>query len=80
MQSTSFYVPLKEKFDLESKLSQVLGFWQIPPKSIKGFRVDFDKRQHRSEQGLLTRSNFKLKSTTLNDHLCIFLRYTWNVL
>jgi len=42
---------LKGKYDEESKLGQVLGFWTIPPKSVKEFRVDPDKRTYRRGQG-----------------------------
>ncbi len=42
---------LANKYDLESKISQVLGFWSIPPKSISQFRCDPDKRTYRSGQG-----------------------------
>jgi ectoine hydroxylase-related dioxygenase (phytanoyl-CoA dioxygenase family) len=42
---------LRGRYDMESKISQVLGFWTIPPKSVKEFRSDPDKRTYRSGQG-----------------------------
>lgn len=42
---------LKGRYDEESKLGQVLGFWTIPPKNVKEFRVDPDKRTYRTRQG-----------------------------
>lgn len=42
---------LKGRFDTESKISQVLGFWSIPPKSELEYRNDPDKRTYRSGQG-----------------------------
>ncbi len=41
---------VKEKFDKDSKISQVLGFWSIPPKSIQEYRVPPEKRTYRSGQ------------------------------
>ena len=45
---TSF---MENRYDLESKISQVLGFWSIPPKNVNQFRSDPDKRTYRSGQG-----------------------------
>jgi ectoine hydroxylase-related dioxygenase (phytanoyl-CoA dioxygenase family) len=42
---------MQNRFDLESKISQVLGFWSIPPKTVEQFRSDPDKRTYRSGQG-----------------------------
>jgi ectoine hydroxylase-related dioxygenase (phytanoyl-CoA dioxygenase family) len=42
---------LKGRYDIESKLGQVLGFWSVPPKSVREFRNDPDKRTYRSGQG-----------------------------
>ncbi len=43
---------LGSKFDLETKLAQRLGYWSIPPKSLKEFRVnDPSKRTYRAGQG-----------------------------
>lgn len=41
---------VKEKFDKDSKLGQVLGFWSIPPKSVQEYRVPPEKRTYRSGQ------------------------------
>ena len=38
------------KYDLESEMSQILGFWSVPPKSIHEFRSDPEKRTYRSGQ------------------------------
>jgi len=50
-QQIDFTKFLKNKFDMESKLSQVLGFWAIPPSSIVEFRADPENRTYRSGQG-----------------------------
>lgn len=50
-QQVDFPVFLKDRVDIESKLGQILGFWTIPPKSIKEFRVDKEKRTYRGGQG-----------------------------
>lgn len=50
-QQIDFPSIMQNRFDLESKISQVLGFWSIPPKSVKQFRSDPDKRSYRSGQG-----------------------------
>lgn len=50
-QQIDFPSLLKGKFQMESKLSQILGFWTVPPKSVKEFRSDPDKRTYRSGQG-----------------------------
>lgn len=42
---------LREKYDKNSKLGQVLGYWSIPPDSVEEFRCDPDKRTYRSGQG-----------------------------
>lgn len=42
---------LGNKYDKESKIAQVLGYWTIPPKNIDEFRCDPDKRTYRSGQG-----------------------------
>jgi len=37
---------------VNSKLAQTLGFWSIPPKSVKEFRTtDPNKRSYRQGQG-----------------------------
>ncbi len=50
-QQIDFPVYLKGLVDEESPLGQMLGFWSIPPKSVKEFRVDPDKRTYRRNQG-----------------------------
>ncbi len=50
-QQIDFPVYLKDLYDKESKLGQVLGFWTIPPKSVKEFRVNPSDRTYRSGQG-----------------------------
>ena len=50
-QQIDFPSIMQNRFDLESKISQVLGFWSISPKSVKQFRSDPDKRTYRSGQG-----------------------------
>ena len=50
-QQIDFPSLLKSRFQMESKLSQVLGFWTIPPKSVREFRSEPDKRTYRSGQG-----------------------------
>lgn len=42
---------LGEKYDKDSKLGQVLGYWSIPPDSVEQFRCDPDKRTYRRGQG-----------------------------
>jgi ectoine hydroxylase-related dioxygenase (phytanoyl-CoA dioxygenase family) len=43
---------LKGLVDVESRAGQVLGFWTIPPKSVREFRVDDpSKRTYRAGQG-----------------------------
>lgn len=42
---------MKGRYDMESKMSQVLGFWSVPPKGIKEYRSEPDKRSYRSGQG-----------------------------
>jgi ectoine hydroxylase-related dioxygenase (phytanoyl-CoA dioxygenase family) len=42
---------LKDKYSHEGRLGQVLGFWAVPPKSVKEYRVDPDKRTYRKNQG-----------------------------
>lgn len=42
---------LKDIYPTESRLGQLLGFWSVPPKSVKEFRVDPDKRTYRRYQG-----------------------------
>lgn len=42
---------LAGRFDINTKLAQVLGFWSVPPKNIHEFRVDPEKRSYRSGQG-----------------------------
>lgn len=50
-QQIDFPSLLKNKYEVESKLGQVLGFWSVPPKSVREFRSDPDKRTYRSGQG-----------------------------
>jgi len=50
-QQIDFPSIMQNRFDLESKISQVLGFWSIAPKSVKEFRSDPNKRTYRSGQG-----------------------------
>jgi ectoine hydroxylase-related dioxygenase (phytanoyl-CoA dioxygenase family) len=50
-QQIDFPILLKGRYEMESKLSQVLGFWTIPPGSVNEFRCDPDKRTYRSGQG-----------------------------
>lgn len=50
-QQIDFPTLMKGRYDLESKMSQVLGFWSIPPKSVREYRSDPDKRSYRSGQG-----------------------------
>jgi len=49
-QQIDFPSLMKGKFDIESKISQVLGFWSIPPKSITEYRSDPEKRTYRRGQ------------------------------
>jgi len=42
---------LGEKYDKNSKIGQILGYWSIPPNSVEQFRCDPDKRTYRSGQG-----------------------------
>jgi len=42
---------LGEKYDKESKIGQILGYWTVPPKNIQEFRCDPEKRTYRSNQG-----------------------------
>ena len=42
---------LGTKYDKESKIAQVLGYWTIPPKNVNEFRCDPDQRTYRSGQG-----------------------------
>jgi len=42
---------LENRYDPDSKISQVLGFWSRPPKSVKEFRCDPSKRSYRAGQG-----------------------------
>jgi ectoine hydroxylase-related dioxygenase (phytanoyl-CoA dioxygenase family) len=39
------------KYNKESKIGQVLGYWAIPPKNISEFRCEPEKRTYRSGQG-----------------------------
>ena len=41
---------VKEKYDKESKLGRILGFWSIPPKSVQQYRVSPEQRTYRSDQ------------------------------
>lgn len=50
-QQMDFPEYLKGRIDPDSKLGQLLGFWTIPPKSVKEFRVDPDARTYRRGQG-----------------------------
>lgn len=49
-QQLDFPSLMKGRFDLESKISQVLGFWSIPPKSVSEYRADPEKRTYRRGQ------------------------------
>ena len=49
-QQIDFTSLMKGRFDLESKISQVLGFWSIPPKSVSEYRADPEKRTYRNNQ------------------------------
>lgn len=49
-QQIDFPSLMKGRFDIESKISQVLGFWAIPPKSVEEYRADPDKRTYRKRQ------------------------------
>ena len=42
---------LGDKYDKESKIGQVLGYWSIPPKSVEQFRCEPKERTYRSGQG-----------------------------
>ena len=42
---------LGSKYDMNSKLGQVLGYWAIPPKNIEQFRCKPEDRTYRSGQG-----------------------------
>jgi len=42
---------LQNRYHPDSKLSQVLGFWSVPAKSVQQFRCDPDKRSYRKGQG-----------------------------
>lgn len=42
---------LGEKYDKNSKIGQILGYWSIPPNSVEQFRCDPNKRTYRSGQG-----------------------------
>lgn len=42
---------LGSKFEKESKIGQVLGYWAIPPKNIEEFRCEPKNRTYRSGQG-----------------------------
>jgi ectoine hydroxylase-related dioxygenase (phytanoyl-CoA dioxygenase family) len=50
-QQMDFPAYLRGKYDTETRLGQLLGFWSIPPKSVKEFRVEPDKRTYRRNQG-----------------------------
>ena len=50
-QQIDFPVYLKGLIDEDSALGQLLGFWTIPPKSVKEFRVDPKNRTYRAGQG-----------------------------
>ena len=50
-QQIDFPSLMKGRYDIESKMSQVLGFWSVPPKSVKDYRSDADKRSYRAGQG-----------------------------
>jgi ectoine hydroxylase-related dioxygenase (phytanoyl-CoA dioxygenase family) len=50
-QQMDFPEYLKGKIDVDSKLGQLLGFWTIPPKSVREFRVDPAARTYRGGQG-----------------------------
>jgi len=50
-QQMDYPVFLRGKYEVESRLGQLLGFWTIPPKSVTEFRVDPDKRTYRRNQG-----------------------------
>ena len=42
---------LGNKYDKNSKIGQVLGYWSIPPKSVDQFRCKPEERTYRSGQG-----------------------------
>lgn len=42
---------LKDKYDKESKIGQVLGYWAVAPKNIEEFRCEPNKRTYRRGQG-----------------------------
>lgn len=42
---------LGDKYDKESKIGQVLGYWAIPPKNVQEFRCEPEKRTYRGGQG-----------------------------
>ena len=42
---------LGDKYEKNEKIGQVLGYWSIPPKNVKEFRCDPDKRTYRGGQG-----------------------------
>ncbi|QUC64456.1 phytanoyl-CoA dioxygenase family protein [Nitrosopumilus sp. K4] len=50
-QQLDFPKYLGKKYDIESKIGQVLGYWTIPPKSVSEFRCEPEKRTYRSGQG-----------------------------
>lgn len=50
-QQMDFPEYLKGRIDVDSKLGQLLGFWTIPPKSVREFRVDPAARTYRGGQG-----------------------------
>jgi|SaaInlV_165m_DNA_3_1040750.scaffolds.fasta_scaffold23351_2 ectoine hydroxylase-related dioxygenase (phytanoyl-CoA dioxygenase family) len=49
-QQIDFPILMRDRFDIESKISQVLGFWSIPPKSVISYRDDPEKRTYRKGQ------------------------------
>jgi ectoine hydroxylase-related dioxygenase (phytanoyl-CoA dioxygenase family) len=42
---------LGDKYNKESKIGQILGYWSIPPKNIQQFRCEPKDRTYRSGQG-----------------------------
>lgn len=50
-QQIQYPLMLEGRYDMESKLSQVLGYWSIPPRSVEEYRVDPDQRTYRKGQG-----------------------------
>ncbi len=50
-QQINLPILLGDKFKGEEKISQVLGYWTIPPKNVEEFRSDPDKRTYRKGQG-----------------------------